>query len=233
MNEFLNKSDISEALPETLIVESILDAVAEQRLPAGTKLVEKNLSDLFECNRANVRRALTALAAQHVVELRPNRGAYIATPSPQKAHEVFEARRAIERSLARLAIPKVQDVDIAYLRQNVKDETVARDNNDRPSELRLSRQFHMRFATIVGNSVLEDYLSDLTLRSTLILGLYSAGEMPNCAENEHALIIDQLEQRNENRLVELVNEHLHHLESALVFSSAADEDLSLAERLNI
>ena len=80
-------------MPEDAITASILAAVAAQRLPAGTKLGEQALSDLFQCHRANVRRALTSLAAQHVVELRPNRGAFVATPSPEEAREVFEARR--------------------------------------------------------------------------------------------------------------------------------------------
>ena len=49
---------------EDAIILSVLDAVSEQRLPAGSKLGEQALSDLFDCNRANVRRALTALAHQ-------------------------------------------------------------------------------------------------------------------------------------------------------------------------
>lgn len=87
--------------PEDQIVNAILDAISEQRLPAGTKLGEQALSDLFSCNRANVRRALASLAAQQVVELRPNRGAFVMTPSPKEARDIFQARRAIERTIAR------------------------------------------------------------------------------------------------------------------------------------
>ncbi len=51
---------------ETLIVDSILDAIADQRLRAGTKLGEQALSDIFACNRAHVRRALSMLTGWQV-----------------------------------------------------------------------------------------------------------------------------------------------------------------------
>lgn len=89
--------------PEDMIIASVIDAISEQRLPAGAKLGEQALSDLFSCNRANVRRALASLAAQHVVELRPNRGAFVMTPSPKEAKDIFQARRAVERTIARQA----------------------------------------------------------------------------------------------------------------------------------
>lgn len=217
--------------PEDVITESILAAVSEQRLPAGAKLGEQALSDLFQCNRANVRRALTALAAQHVVELRPNRGAFIATPSPQEAREVFEARRTIERTLARNVVERASAEDIAYMRNNIIEEARARAANNKPLELRLSRAFHMRLAEIAGNRVLERFLADLSLRTTLILGLYNATGTSNCAEDEHAGIVDQIEARNSDRLVKLIDQHLLHLEHGLDFQRVGPRDLTLAEQL--
>lgn len=46
--------------PELLIVEHVLDAVADQRLQAGTKLGEQALSDLFP-----------AIARMYAVRWRP------------------------------------------------------------------------------------------------------------------------------------------------------------------
>ncbi|MFZ3076677.1 MAG: GntR family transcriptional regulator, partial [Psychrobacter glacincola] len=57
----------TDEIPEQAIISSITAAVSEQRLPAGTKLGEQMLSNLFNCNRANVRRALSTLATMHVV----------------------------------------------------------------------------------------------------------------------------------------------------------------------
>ncbi|MFP7674081.1 GntR family transcriptional regulator [Marivita sp. S0852] len=233
MNELSNhdQSDTPSRSPEDTIAHAILTAVAEQRLPAGTKLREQSLSELFGCNRANVRRALTALAAQKVVELRPNRGAYVATPSPQEAREVFEARRTIERTLARNVVERASAEDIRFMRENIAQEAQARAANDKPLELRLSRVFHMKLAKIAGNRVLERFLGELTLQTTLILGLYSAAGTSACAEDEHARIVDEIEARNTDRLVILIDDHLRHLESGIDFNRPETRELTLAEQL--
>lgn len=217
--------------PENLIVDAVLNAISEQRLPAGTKLGEQTLSELFNCNRANVRRALASLAAKQVVELRPNRGAFVATPSAQEAREVFQARRAIERTIARQAVARVTDDDIAYLRANIAAETEARIRKDKPTELRLSQQFHMYLAQLSGNRVLERFLAELTMRSTLILGMYP-GEGHSCANcDDHVGIVDALTARDEELLLRLTDEHLRHLEAGLNFDLPPVSSVSLKDQL--
>lgn len=219
------------ALPEDQIVSAILDAVAEQRLPAGAKLGEQALSDLFQCNRANVRRALATLAAQNVVDLRPNRGAFVVTPSPQEARDVFQARRAIERTIARQAASRATPENIAYLRENILAEAEAHRLNDKPTELRLTRQFHMYLAQIAGNQVLERFLSELTMRSTLILGIYSLSAHSCASEAEHMRIVDALEAGDEDLLLKLTDSHLRHLEAHLNFDIPQSAPASLQDQL--
>ncbi|MGP4951713.1 GntR family transcriptional regulator [Psychrobacter sp. T6-1] len=223
----------TEDTPENAIIEAITAAVSEQRLPAGTKLGEQALSDLFKCNRANVRRALSTLATMHVVQLQPNRGAFISTPTPKEAGDVFAARRTIERTLALSVIKNATDQDSANMRAMIEDEAVARAAGDTPAELRLSRAFHMHLATIAGNQVLEKFLSELTLRTTLIIGLYNNAGSSNCAEDEHLGIVQAIEAKDENRLVMLLDEHLSHLESSLDFAHATQPFSTLAEQLII
>jgi len=160
-----NLSTDHNATPELAIINSIVAAVSEQRLPAGTKLGEQILSEIFSCNRANVRRALSALATMHVVQLLPNRGAFIATPSPKEAGDVFEARRMIERTLARSVIKNACSQDISNMRATIDAEAKARAIGDKPAELRLSRTFHMHLAAIADNQVLERFLSELTQKT--------------------------------------------------------------------
>ena len=223
----------ADKIPEQAIISSITAAVSEHRLPAGTKLGEQMLSDLFNCNRANVRRALSTLATMHVVQLQPNRGAFISTPSPKEAGDVFEARRTIERTLARSVVKNARPQDITHMRDTIAAEAQARARGDKPAELRLSRTFHMHLATIAGNEVLERFLSELTLRTTLIIGLYNKIGSSNCAEDEHSVIVEAIEARDEARLVLLMDEHLSHLEAGLDFERSVEPLFTLAEQLTI
>ena len=220
-----------DEIPEQAIISSITAAVSEQRLPAGTKLGEQMLSDLFNCNRANVRRALSTLATMHVVQLQPNRGAFVSTPSPKEAGDVFEARRTIERKLACSVIENAGAEDIINMRATITAEAEARALGDKPAELRLSREFHMHLATIANNQVLEKFLSELTLCTTLIIGLYNKIGSSNCAEDEHLGIVKAIEARDEAQLIFLIDQHLNHLESGLDFQRTAQPFYSLSEQL--
>lgn len=205
---------------ETLIVDSILDAIADQRLRAGTKLGEQALSDIFDCNRAHVRRALSMLTGWQVVDHLPNRGAYVATPTPQDARDVFQARRAIETTICRNAVRLADAQDLADLQAHLAAEDAARGQDNRPVAIRLSRGFHILLARIGRNPVLARYLDELTMRSSLIIGLYAQGHATLCAEDEHAGIVAAIAARDEARALSLLDTHLRHIEAGIRFDDA-------------
>ena len=205
---------------ETLIVDSILDAIADQRLRAGTKLGEQALSDIFDCNRAHVRRALSMLTGWQVVDHLPNRGAYVATPTPQDARDVFQARRAIETTICRNAVRLADAQDLADLQAHLAAEDAARGQDNRPAAIRLSRGFHILLARIGRNPVLARYLDELTMRSSLIIGLYAQGHATLCAEDELAGIVAAIAARDEGRALSLLDTHLRHIEAGIRFDDA-------------
>jgi len=204
---------------ESMIVEHVLDAISDQRLRAGTKLGEQALSDLFSCNRAHVRRALATLSAYQVVDLIPNRGAFVSTPSEDEARDIFQARRAIEATIIRNVVRRADDPDLAALRSHLTHEDAVRQENDRPKAIRASRAFHMLLARIGRNSVLEKYLSELTMRTSLIIGLYGTNKASLCADDEHRHIVDSIAARDEARAQDLVDHHLRHIENEIEFGS--------------
>jgi DNA-binding GntR family transcriptional regulator len=57
------------------IYQAVLNAVMSHRLPPGTRLGEADFCDLYQVSRTTVRKALQRLAHDHIIELRPNRGA--------------------------------------------------------------------------------------------------------------------------------------------------------------
>ena len=67
-------------------------AIHEHRLAPGTKLGEDDLSDIYGVSRTIVRAALQSLSHQQIIEIKRNRGAFVAQPSLTEAHEVLEAR---------------------------------------------------------------------------------------------------------------------------------------------
>lgn len=202
---------------EEAIVRGVLEAIAEHRLKAGTKLGEQALSDIYKCNRANVRRALFTLSAQKVVDLRPNRGAFVATPTPAEARNVFQARRAIERTTVRNAVRQAGKHCMARLRDHAQREGKARRGGNRPEAIRLSGEFHLVLGEVGGNDVLAGFLRELVLRSSLIIGLYAPHSAPLCEDHDHLDIVEAIEARDEALAVERIDHHLRDLEGSIRF----------------
>ena len=65
------------------------------------------------------------LAERGVVTLHANRGAFVSSPDAAEAHEVFEARRAVERPIVLLAAERIDAGMLAGLRANVRDGAAA------------------------------------------------------------------------------------------------------------
>ena len=128
---------------DDIVYAHIFEAILEQRLAPGTKLSEEALGEIFGVSRTIIRRALSRLAHEGVVLLRPNRGAVVASPSVEEARQVFLARRLVERAITELAVQHATAEQIAELRQMVNDERDSFSRGDRGAGIRLSGEFHL------------------------------------------------------------------------------------------
>ena len=209
----MDQSVAAESLEaEDRVYARIFDGIMDRRLTPGTKLPERELCELFSASRSLVRRVLQRLAHDHVVELRPNRGAIVATPTPEETRQIFEARRAIEAALVRLAAQQATAADIADLRRQLQDEHEAMHGFDQPAWARLASAFHLRVARLARNDILESYLKEIVSRCSLIVALYEPSGNAACEHDEHARIVSCLEKGDGAEAARLMNEHLVQLE---------------------
>lgn len=205
----------SDEVVEEGIVERIFTAVVEQRLPPGTKLSEAVLCKAFGVGRMHIRRSLLLLASREVVELHPNRGAFVASPTAKQAREVFEARMALEPTVARLAVERATDEDIASLSAHLLMEHNAHHNETRHEAIRLSGQFHILLAQIAANAVMLRMMKELVTRTSLIIGIFGAPSVANCRDDDHERILSAFRNRDAQAAADLMAEHLRQIEADL------------------
>ncbi|WP_431301176.1 GntR family transcriptional regulator [Tabrizicola sp. BL-A-41-H6] len=203
-----------EAVEES-IVERIFSAVVEQRLPPGTKLSESALCQAFGVGRMHIRRSLLLLSSREVVELHPNRGAFVASPTAKQAREVFEARMALEPTIARLAVERATSEDIATLSAHLQMEHDAHHNESRHEAIRLSGQFHILLAQIASNAVMLRMMKELVTRTSLIIGIFGAPSVANCRDDDHELILSAFTKRDPQAAANLMANHLREIEGSL------------------
>jgi DNA-binding GntR family transcriptional regulator len=200
----------------------IQKAVLERRLAPGTKLIEERLAEVSGVSRTKIREVLNKLAHEGVVELVPNRGAFIASPSVQQAQDVFVTRRMIEPEMVRLLSRTATSAQVRALRKHVRQESEARKQNDRPAIIRLSGEFHVLIAEMIGNEILLRMMRELAPLTCLVITLYDKPNAPACPHHEHSDLIDAIEAHDGAKAGACMLEHLEHIEATLNFDEVKD-----------
>ena len=182
-------------------------AIIEQALEPGAKLPEDAIGVQFEVSRTVARRALELLAAEELVEFRPNRGASIISPTLEQAHDLFAVRIDMERIVARRICGNLSKVDVARLNKHVATEEQALRHN-RPDYIRLAAYFHVLLAELSGSPQLLRYVTQLVWRSALVLRLHGRPRWHSCNVQEHVDLIAALELGDKSRADRLLTAHL-------------------------
>ena len=213
----------SQDPPDAQIYAAVYGAILEQRLAPGTKLPEDSLGEIFGVSRTIVRKALIRLAHQSLLDIRPNRGAVVASPDGEEAAEVFEARRVIEGAIIEKVCAEPPDHLVSRLKDLVVRERQAHEASDRAAWIRLSGEFHLLLADLAGNDVLSSYMKELVSRTSLIISLYQQTASSACSFDEHTEIIDALAARDAARAKHLMDAHIAACEAQLVIEPLEPE----------
>ena len=210
-------ANTSEKMPsaDRRVFDAILKAVFEQRISPGIKLGEEPLAQVFKVSRSRIRRVLLSLSHHNVVDLFPNRGAFVARPSEDDARDIFSARRVLEELVIRRVTDSIDAAGLKALRAHVRAETVAREKGQRREAIRMAGEFHLLLAQLSGSRVYCGIMEALTSQSSLIVSLFGAGLKSSCSVEEHAAIIEAIRKRDTDLVCETMQQHLLDLEGTL------------------
>lgn len=206
-----------------LIVSALTKAIIEHRLKPGSKLGEQNLANQFGVSRTLIRQALFQLSQKHLVRLEPARGAYVCAPSKEEAKQVFKVRRMIEIAMVTEFIEIASASDITALKAHLKQERAAVALGDVAGRTELLGDFHVYIAKLMGNDVLAEMLEDLISRCALITLMYQSSVAAEHSVEEHGAIIKALSAKNTPLAIQLMTEHLSHVEESLTIHDLNDE----------
>ncbi len=205
----------TELAEENRVRHALIEAVLSHRLPPGTRLVETRLCEAFGVNRSLLRRVFVRLGGDRIIELQHNKGAIIAQPLPEEMRQVLEARQLIENGILRALGKKARPEAMATLRELVNQEQAAYQEGDWSKWVRLSGEYHLQMARLLGNTELEDILRSLVARTTLTFALHYSLGSNICSFHEHNDILQALESGDSEYACALMDAHLHGVEAKL------------------
>lgn len=197
------------------VADALELAIHQHRLAPGTKLGEDELGEIYEVSRTVIRAALQKLGHNQLVDIKRNRGAYVARPSVIEAREVFEARELLEPRTARSAAMRSAKADIALLKRHISEEHAALAIGDNGRALHLSGLFHTEIARMAQQATITGFIETLIARSSLIIAIYWKRESALCESHAHDALVRAIADRDGPLAEDLMRSHLVDLHSAL------------------
>ncbi|WP_170246399.1 GntR family transcriptional regulator [Colwellia hornerae] len=210
------KSDVKiKKISDKEIYQEIFDAILSFRLRPGTRLTEENLSKIFNVGRTTIRSALLRLSQDHIIEIQPNKGAFIASPTAKQGKDILEARKLIEVEIVKDVIKYATPSDFDLLKKIVKSEEDNIAHEHMVEGIQLGGDFHLMLAKISKNETLEHILKSLIPQTSLVIVLYENPDAPKCSHLEHFDLIDVMEKGLIEEATNLMHQHIESIEARL------------------
>ena len=160
----LRQADLESATQSDRLAEAIVESVLSGEFPPGLRLDEGMLADRYSVSRTPVREALRQLASTGLIELKPRRGATVATATSAQLEALFGAMAEIEATCARLAAMSMTPIERRRLQhmQDAMASIALRDDRDAYAVANVG--FHTQIYVGAHNEILSDFAAALRRR---------------------------------------------------------------------
>ena len=158
-------------IPETLrdqVVDRLRSAIADQRLPQGARLVERQLCEMLGVSRTLVREALRQLEAEGFVVGNPRIGPSAARLDRATVQGIYEVCAALEALAGKLFVERAAAADRARLRQAFDAYTLACRQADVASEIGAAAVMYAAIFAGAGNETITATLRPLSGRISML-----------------------------------------------------------------
>ncbi|MDR3294749.1 MAG: GntR family transcriptional regulator [Clostridiales Family XIII bacterium] len=133
--------------------------ILTEKLRPGEKLTEQRLCNSYAVSRTPVREALKQLEAEGLVEMFPNRGAFVVGFSRRDMDDMFALRKAYELQAVRWAVERITEEQFAALEETFEFMEFYTQKNDTKKMMDINTGFHQLIYNASLNRMLQRVLS--------------------------------------------------------------------------
>jgi GntR family transcriptional regulator, transcriptional repressor for pyruvate dehydrogenase complex len=206
------------------IVQQIEDSIVKGSLKPGDQLPpERELAQRFGVSRTAVREAVKALREKGLVEAFSGRGTFITDGTthavrqsldlmikigqPEGFTHLAEVRAILEPEIAALAATRIQDSELATMREAVA--VMDRSGQDPDAYIEADLDFHLALAEAAANPLILSLLDSIVgLLREQRLRIFNVPGGPARGQIHHKRILQAVEQHDTQMAREAMREHL-------------------------
>ena len=226
----MTKPNVGRLPAERAAYVAIRERILRGGLPAGARIVAEEVAAELRISRTPVREAIRQLDAEGLLVIRPNRGAVVASFSPDEVLDLFEMRAALESLAARRACVRWNEDSGDRLHLALR--RLARTPPAAPGFMRLHDEFHAVITGEAGSARLAAEADKLRAAVEPYLRVYfTRHETEAGAYEDHLRVVEAVESRAPDQAEACVKGHIMQTATDLVthLRSTALDDLPKSE----
>jgi DNA-binding GntR family transcriptional regulator len=188
-------------------------------LPPGEVISEVELQENLGLGRTPIREAIRALASEHLIDVFPRRGTFVASVDPRNLRAMSEVRAQLEPMAARLAAERRTDVDVVQFGAALAELEELERGDLREQEralIELDSKIHQLIYQATQNAYLAHDLDRYYIHSLRIwnLGLGRVGHLRQ-AVLEHKELLEAIIQGDSDRAFNVMSKHVSEFEAEI------------------
>lgn len=188
-------------------------------LPPGEVISEVELQETLGLGRTPIREAIRALSAEHLIDVFPRRGTFVASVDPRNLRAMSEVRAQLEPMAAHLAAERRTDADLVHFNQALARLGELERGDLREQEralIDLDSTIHQSIYQATHNAYLAADLDRYYIHSLRIwnLGLGRVGHLRQ-AVLEHKELLEAIIQGDADRAFNVMSKHVSEFEAEI------------------
>ncbi|WP_137789115.1 GntR family transcriptional regulator [Bacillus sp. E(2018)] len=197
---------------EQKVYHLIKNAILNRQIAPGNQLFENAIAQKVNASRTPIRSAIMRLESEGLVNVIPNKGAFIVQPTIEEMVQAFEMRKTLEEMAIKTGFSNLATEEVKELKQLLNEMKSAYKERKIVPYQEKNNEFHLVIAKASGNSYLIEFMKKILSQITTYMVLYDVFNGNSNNEEldilEHEQMIHFIENGEKENLRSLIDKHL-------------------------
>lgn len=204
------KQEQINSLPQDLFIK-LRDDILQNKIKAGEKLTEQRICQEYKVSRTPVREAFQKLELDGLIEIIPNRGAFVLGLTRQDIEDMYELRAAYESIAVKWAIDRMTTEEFEEMQEAFELMEFYTMKKDPVKMLAINTKFHQIIYNGTRNRMLQHTLTSYQVytKNTKYSSEYISEYMQEVLD-EHRKIFLAFQARDREAASAAAVQHMHN-----------------------